>query len=263
MYRKKKGTALITGASSGIGLELAKVFAREGYDLALVARRRPKLEEVKKELERDHDIQVWPLKFDLSMMGAANELSRELDQDSIVVDILVNNAGFGSYGRFQEQDELTQLQMLRLNIESLTQLTRLLLPKMVERGSGRVMNVASTGAFVPCPYMAVYCATKAYVLSLSEALGEELKGTGVTVTALCPGGTSTEFFQRAGNLNSRITKNMMEADKVAELGYLALMKGKPVAVTGIKNWLAIQAPRLFPRKLVAAFVKRLQETPRK
>jgi short-subunit dehydrogenase len=186
-------TALVTGASSGIGLDLAKRFAAEGYDVALVARSEGKLKEVAAALEAEHKVRAHVVTADLAKAGAADALVAALDARGIDVDVLVNNAGYASYGAFAETDLADELAMIQVNVVVLTHLTKLLVRKMVAKRSGRVLNVASTAAFQPGPLMAVYYATKAYVLSFSEAIAEELRDTGVTVTALCPGPTRTAF----------------------------------------------------------------------
>ena len=187
------GTALITGASSGIGLELAKLFARDGYELVLVARRVERLEELGRELTQRHGVRCHTISVDLAQPDAAAEIVRRLEGAGPAVDVLVNNAGFGVLGPLATTEPETAGRMIRVNIEALTQLTRALLPGMLARRRGRILNVASTAGFAPGPLMAVYYATKAYVISFSEALAEELRGTGVTVTVLCPGPTRTEF----------------------------------------------------------------------
>ena len=198
--------ALVTGASGGIGFELARILARNGYDLVLVARSAEKLASVAEGLQRDHGIDVRVIVKDLAIPGAAAEIHEVLAADGLAVDILVNNAGVGLSGKFAEIGFDAEIGMLRLNVESPTVLTRLLLPSMLERGSGRILNVASTAAFQPGPLMAVYYASKAYVLSLSEAIANEVARTGVTVTALCPGPTVTGFASHAGTEQSRLFK---------------------------------------------------------
>ncbi|HZC76160.1 MAG TPA: SDR family oxidoreductase, partial [Ktedonobacterales bacterium] len=190
-------TALVTGASSGIGEELARLFARDGYDLVLVARGKTQLEALAAELRQRHGVSLTVLATDLAQPAAAQAIYDELTRAGITVDVLVNNAGYATYGSFTEIPAETELAMLQVNMAALTHLCKLFLPPMVRRGSGRVLNVASTAAFQPGPLMAAYYASKAYVLSLSEALANELRGTGVTVTALCPGPTRSGFQSRA------------------------------------------------------------------
>ncbi len=253
-------TALITGASFGIGLELARIFAREGHDLVLVARSADKLRQLASELEKAHSTRSLILAVDLSDPGAAAYVLDQTTRANITVDILVNNAGFGQYGFFAENDLEECLRQIQLNVTTLTHLTRLYLPEMIKRKSGRILNVASTAAFQAGPLMAVYYATKAYVLHLSEAIANELQGTGVTVTCLCPGPTATEFQERAKITGIRLAMHgTMDARTVAEDGYRALMAGKPVVISGFKNWLVAQSVRFAPRRMVAAVVRKLQE----
>src|SRR5271163_3897825 len=228
----ERKTALITGASFGIGLELARIFAREGYNLVLVARTADKLRQLASELEKAHGTRSLILAVDLSEPGAAAYVLDQTTRAGIDVDVLVNNAGFGQYGPFAENDLEECLRQIQLNITTLTHLTRLYLPEMIKRASsekttGRILNVASTAAFQAGPLMAVYYATKAYVLHFSEAIANELEGTGVTVTCLCPGPTSTEFQKRAKLEGIRLTKfGTMDAHTVAEDGYRVLIAGK-------------------------------------
>lgn len=241
-------TALITGASSGIGMELARVHAEQGGDLILVARRRERLEALKAELEAAHDVRVFVIVADLAQDGAPRkvyETVRELDVD---VDILINNAGFGLHGLFHTQDPEKLAQMVHVNVLATTMLTRLFVPHLIARGRGHIMNVASIAAFMPGPWQAVYYATKAYVLSLSEALADELRTTGVTVTVLCPGATETEFKERAqiGRVRG-FEMGAMSAREVAEYGYRAMLAGKRVVVPGWRNRLLTFLPRLLPR----------------
>jgi short-subunit dehydrogenase len=252
--------ALVTGASGGIGLELARILARNGYDLVLVARSAEKLATVAEGLERDHKVKVRIIVKDLAISGAAAEIHEALAADSVGVDVLINNAGVGLFGPFAELSVEGQVDMVRLNVESPTVLARLLLPPMLERGSGRILNVASTAAFQPGPLMAVYYATKAYLLSLSEAIANEVAGTGVTVTALCPGPTVTGFSSHAGTGQSRLFAGpTMDAKTVAEIGYAALMAGKPVVVPGIRNRILAFGVRLAPRQMVTQIARRMQE----
>ena len=253
-------TALITGASFGVGLELARIFAREAHNLVLVARSADKLRQMASELEKAHSTRSLILAADLSEPGAAAYVLDQTTRANIAVDILVNNAGFGQYGFFAESDLEECLRQIQLNVTTLTHLTRLYLPEMLERKEGRILNVASTAAFQPGPLMAVYFATKAYVLHLSEALANELEGTGVTVTCLCPGATATEFHKRANATGMRLlSMGTMDARTVAEGGYRALMAGKPVVISGFKNWLVAQSVRFSPRKLVTAIARKTQE----
>lgn len=252
-------TALITGASSGIGLELARLCAADGYALVLVARDQQALERVAAELRSAHGATVIVLPMDLSAAGAGDALVEELLHRNLSIDILVNNAGFALYGPFATTAWQTELQMLRVNIEALTALTKGLLPAMVQRRSGKILNVASTAAFQPGPLMAVYYATKAYVLSFSEALHEELRGTGVTITALCPGMTRSHFQARAGLERSRLLQfGMMEAAAVARAGYRGLMRDQALVIPGFKHAFLAFLVRLTPRAWVRRIVHGLQ-----
>jgi uncharacterized protein len=245
-----KQTALITGASGGIGYELAKLFAADGYNLVLVARSADKLNNLAADLAQTYGSSVTVLAKDLSDPAASAEIWADLQARGLTVDVLINNAGFGAHGLFAQSDLAEQLQMIHLNIISLTHLTRLLLPGMLERGFGRILNVASTGAFAPGPLMAVYCATKAYVLSFSEALSEEMRGTGVSVTALCPGVTRTGFQARAQVGNMRLLQGpAMTAAEVAKMGYKSLAQKQAVRVTGFANQLLVFGLRFTPRWL--------------
>jgi short-subunit dehydrogenase len=254
-------TALVTGASGGIGLELAREFARGGHDLVLVARSEDRLTEIASELEEAHSIAARALPIDLSSQNAAPELFEAVKETGTTVEALVNNAGFAMFGPFAKDDIVTQNEMMQLNMLTLTGITRLFLPGMIERRRGRILNVASTASFQPGPLMAVYYATKAYVLSLSEALAEELRGTGVTVTALCPGPTSSGFQGRAAMEDSKLVKGRRLATTadVAGAGYRACMAGKRVLVPGWKNNMLAQSVRLSPRALTPMMVKRVQE----
>ncbi len=199
-------TALITGASNGIGLELARIHASKGDNLVLVARNITRLNQLKLELENKFKISVLVIEKDLSKTNSANEVFNETSEKRIQIDYLINNAGFGDFGMFADSDLDKQLQMINLNIIALTSLTRLYLPEMTKRRSGKIMNVASTAAFQPGPTMAVYYATKAYVLHFSEAIANELKGSGVTVTVLCPGATESGFQAAADMQESKLVK---------------------------------------------------------
>lgn len=251
-------TALITGASSGIGYELTRLFARDGFDVVLVARDAERLEQVAREMRERHGATVAVLPKDLAEPGAVDEIAAALHAGGIEVDTLVNNAGFNVYGPFCETDGNREMAMLQVNLVALTRLTKLLLPAMARHGSGRVLNIGSTGSFAPGPFDAVYCATKAYVLSFSEAIAEELEGTGVTVTALCPGATRTRFAERAGMTGTPMFRGRVaEASDVAAVGYRALMDGRRVVVPGRMNALLAFSVRLSPRRLVASIGKRM------
>ncbi len=238
-------TALITGASSGIGLELARLFARDGFGLVLVARNQSRLNSLAQELRTAHHIPVCVILADLDQPGTANKIVEQLEQSGIAIDVLVNNAGTQLYAPFAEADGQKLIDLIQVNVTALTQLTHLLLPGMIQRRRGKILNLGSTGSFVPGPLNAVYCASKAYVLSFSEALAAELDGTGVTVTTLCPGATKTEFAARHGMQNVRLFQNAMPADKVALIGYRALMRGKRTVVAGIDNQIQILSFKLL------------------
>jgi uncharacterized protein len=253
--------ALITGASGGIGLELARLFARESHDLALVARNHDALNKIAEELRRSYGVQVKCCTKDLSVSSTPDEIYDALQTEGGNIDVLVNNAGFGWRGEFANMNPADAIEMIQVNITSLTHLTRLLLPGMIARKRGKILNVASTAAFQPGPLMSTYYASKAYVLSFSLALSEELKGTGVTVTALCPGPTATGFGKRAGFANEKIFGDMlsMDASTVALQGYHGLIKGRPLVITGWKNCLGTQLVRLLPRTLPGKLVKAIQQ----
>jgi uncharacterized protein len=253
-------TALITGASSGIGLELARIFAKDGYHTVLVARSGDKLQQLESEL-RKYGVEVRSITADLSRMDEVEKVYRQLQEENIAIDYLVNNAGFGEYGPFHQTAWAKEAMMIDLNVKSLTYMTKLFLDDMLPRRSGRILNVASTAAFQPGPNMAVYFATKAFVLSFSEAISSELEGTGITVTALCPGLTDTGFIQAANMEGSRLVKGrkMPSSAEVARYGYEALMKGKVVAIHGWLNKIAAASVRFAPRSLVRKAVRKIQE----
>lgn len=254
-------TALVTGSSSGIGFELAQLLAAGGADLVLVARSRERLESLAQTLQQGYGVAARIIAKDLALPGATDEIARQLQEAAIPVDILVNNAGFGSHGPFAEADAAEQLRMVQVNVTALTHLTRLFLPAMLQRRKGKILNVASTAAFQPGPLMAVYYATKAYVLSFSEALAEELDGLGVTVTALCPGPTMTEFQQRAGVGHTKLMQGrIMDAKTVAMAGYRGILQGRRLVIPGFRNRLLAFCVRLLPRKQVASIVRSMQET---
>ena len=256
-------TALITGASSGIGLELASIAAQDGHDLVLVARQRERLESVGRGLAEEYGVRVSVLPKDLAHPSAPAELWRGLADRGIAIDVLVNNAGFGVYGFFAQTSIDRELEMIQVNIAALTHLTKLVLPGMLERRRGRILNVASTAAFQPGPIMAVYYATKAYVLSFTEALANECSGSGVTVTALCPGPTQTEFEGRAGSPEQIMARKkgfVTSASDVAREGWRGMKAGRRVVIPGFANRLLVQAERITPRRLVTAMSRRIRET---
>jgi short-subunit dehydrogenase len=239
--------ALVTGASGGIGLEFAKLLAQAGYDLALVARSKDKLESIAADLRARHGIAVQTVVCDLAKPDAAREVVAQVP----ACDVLVNNVGFANNEKFWRIREADTLEELQVDVVALTQLTRLYLPAMLERKDGKILNVASTAGFLPGPNMAVYYAGKAYVISFSEALAEELRGTGVTVTVLCPGATATGFQARASANETMLFRlPMANAASVAKAGIDGMMRGKPVVVPGITNKLVMLAPKLVPRRLL-------------
>ena len=253
-------TALITGASSGIGYELALLFARDSFDCILVARSHDKLSELATRLEREHHVKTLVIAKDLARTTAIDEIFEEVTAASLTVDALVNNAGFTVYGPFVETDMQAELDMLQVNVVAVTALTKLFLKGMVERRSGRILNLASTAAFVPGPLMAVYYATKAYVLSFSQALRNELRGTGVSVTVLAPGATRTGFQERGSIENARLfRRGVADASAVALAGYRGLMAGKLLVIPGFGNKLLPLAVRLSPRQVVTRISRRLLE----
>jgi|SRR5579864_2385136 len=256
-------TVLITGASGGIGYELAKLFARDHHNLVLVARSGDKLAQVAAELQAQN-VTVKTFALDLATPLAPKFLFDQLQIHNIAVDILINNAGFGAFGEFAQMSNDEIFGQIQLNIIALTELSRLFLPPMLARRSGRMMNVASTAGFQPGPLMAVYYATKAYVISFSEALANEVRTSGVTVTCFCPGATHTGFAKRAGNDNSRVFKQLgaMNVDKVALDGYRAVMEGRTLAISGAHNWLVAQSTRFAPRKMVTAISRWISEPTR-
>jgi short-subunit dehydrogenase len=256
-------TALITGASSGIGYELAQQFARDKTNLVLVARDEARLNQIAHEIQSAHHVSVTVIRADLARAGAAAEIYAGTLRAGIAVDYLINNAGFGLGGSFLDTDLQGELDMLQVNIVSLVHLAKLYLRDMRERRSGGVLNVASTAAFQPGPFMAVYYASKAFVLSFTEALAEELRGTGLTATALCPGPTATDFQRRAKIENVRLMKSkplgMMSAAEVAETGYRGFLSGKAVVIPGLMNKMAVQSLRISPRAIVRKIARKLQE----
>ena len=256
MSAARPETVLITGASSGIGLELAKCFAADGSRLVLVARNTPALETLAGELRRDFKIEAIVLTADLSLPETPGKIYSDLKGRGIVVDVLVNNAGFGLQGPFTDLPLLRQLEIIQVNITALTELTGLFLGGMIERRRGGVLNVGSVAGFVPGPNMSVYYASKAFVLSFTEALAEELSGTGLTITVLCPGPTESNFGKVARGENRRkLNTSKMTSKAVAEAGHLAFRQCKCVAVCGLQNQIAAQLPRIIPRSIVRKITK--------
>jgi short-subunit dehydrogenase len=257
MIGSKEKYALVTGASSGIGYELAKLFAQDGKNIVVVARSQDRLEKLKTEIENKSGTKVIVLVKDLSKPDAPQEIFSELEKKNINVDVLVNNAGFPVYGKFAETNLKEELDMIQVNITSLTHFTKVFMKKMVENKSGWILNVGSIGSFGPGPLQSVYCASKAYVLSFSEALANELQGTGVSATCLCPGATDTRFYERGNVWNAKFAKTWKRTDaaKVAKVGYVALKSRRVMVVAGLRNSLMVFLPRFFPRKLATRVVR--------
>lgn len=256
--QRTQQTALITGASSGIGAEMARLFARKGYALVLVARTESALNALADELRAAHGVSVTVVARDLSLPDAAHAIFETVQHANITVDVLVNNAGYASYGPFVRADLRNELSEMQVNMMALTALTRLFLPGMVVRKHGGILNVASTAAFQPGPGMAVYYASKAFVLSFSEALAYEVSGAGINVTALCPGATRSAFFDRASMQDSRFVRgHMMDSATVARAGYEGLMHGKAIVIPGARNRILVVGSRFFPRGMVTRISARL------
>lgn len=254
-------TALITGASRGIGYELAKLFADDGYDVVLVARSQEKLEEVAKELEDTYSITAAAIPMDLSVPEAADELYDTVTSKNIQVDALVNNAALASYGHFCETDIEREREVLHLNVIALTELTKLFARTMCERGDGRILNVSSLGGALPTPKLTVYSATKAYVYSFSVALANELAEDGITVTVLVPGNTDTGMLERRGVENSAIPESdLNDPQEVAREGYDGLQQGETIVVPGgIKEKLLFELPRILPKTTTATVARKATE----
>ena len=264
MARRGDGqTALVTGASYGIGLDLAECFAKDGYDLILAARSESALKQEALRLAQQYGVKTVPIAIDLGAHGAGHRLADEVRARGLTVDVLVNNAGYGTAGAFAGSDEPTQLGMIDLNVRALVELTHLLWDGMLQRGRGGVLNVASTAAFQPGPLMAVYYASKAFVLSFSEALWEEARGTGVNVSCLCPGPTVSRFRERAGTDKTRLSTASvsMPSMAVAELGHRGFQAGQRVVVPGARNRMGAALARLLPNGLVLRVVRYLQSPP--
>lgn len=250
---------LITGASSGIGKELARIHAEKKRDLVIVARRESELKSLKQELEQAYGIVVEVLAKDLTQRGACQEIFDELNKEGITVDYLFNNAGFGGKGKFHEQDWSMLAGMIDLNVKAVSELSHLFLPGMVKRGKGRVLNTSSTAGFMPGPLQAVYFATKAYVNSFSKAVASELEGTGVTVTALCPGAVKTEFADTADLADTEMFKNAATPRSTAEKGYAAMEAGKLEVITefGLKVMIKGGIP-FTPERMGMNLIKKMQ-----
>jgi len=254
MIGGKDSYALVTGASTGMGYEYAKLFAKDGKNIVALARSRDKLEGLKRDLEKQHGtkVKVMVLVKDLSDPKAPQEVFSELEKAGINVDVLVNNAGFSVYGKFSDSDWQKEAEMIQVNILALTQLTKLFLKKMMEKKSGKILNISSGVGLIPAPWSSVYGGTKHYVLGFSNAIAHELKGTGVSVTCFCPGNTKTPFYERAGAEGAKMSKRRMlemDAASAARHGYKALAKGKPTAGAGLINSFLFFVVRLTPRSL--------------
>ncbi len=252
-------TALVTGAASGLGYELALLLAKDAFKLVLVDIDSKNLEEAKKKLIQEFNVEVITLAKDLSQPNIAQEIMNDIH--NMPIDVLINNAGFGLFGSFAETNWERESAMLHVHIITTTHLTKLVLEGMVERGSGRILNMSSLAAFQPGPLMSIYYASKGYMLSFSEAIANELKGTGVTVTALCPGPTKTSFQETVSedSKDNKITFNMADAKEVAIYGYKAMLKGKTYAIPGGFNKFLATLPRFVPRNAAASIVRIIQE----
>ena len=263
MARKKKGegqTALVTGASMGIGVDLAACFAKDGYDLILAARSEAALNDVAGKLARQYGVKVTPIVADLGVPGGGQSLADAIVAKSLMVDVLVNNAGYGKAGAFDGSDRATQLGMIDLNDRALVELTHIYWPRMLAMKRGGILNVASTAAFQPGPLMAIYYASKAFVLSFSEALWKEAEGTGVHVSCLCPGPTTSHFRERAGTGATRLSRlgTPMSSASVARMGYRGFQRNRRVVVTGVRNVLLAGLAPLLPRRTLLGMVHNMQ-----
>jgi short-subunit dehydrogenase len=255
-------TALVTGASAGLGAELARLFANDKHDLFLVARRRDRLEVLAQELSGRHGIRAQVFAADLGTPHGPAEVVAEVQRLGLAIDFLVNNAGFGTSGPFSKADIHREVEMLDVNIRALVELTHAFVRPMVERGRGRILNMGSTAGFQAGPFMATYYASKGFVNLFTEALSYELRGTGVTATVSCPGATATEFATVAGNEKSRLFRmGAASPAQVAKEAYRAMMAGKPMIVHGVKNKLAVQMLRVSPRSTVRAVAAALNPPP--
>jgi uncharacterized protein len=257
--QKTKGVALITGASSGFGKEFAKLFAADGYDLVITARPGSKIEAVARELRDAYDVEVYDREIDLSKPGSAKDLHAWVTSKKLTVTHLLNNAGIGVYGRFAENPLERENELLELNVVSLSELCHHFIPDMIKNGGGRILNVASIAAFQPGAYYATYFASKAYVLLFSEALALEYAKDNITVTALCPGVSRTNFFARAEMPRTSwiLRSYLMDPEYVAEVGYKAMMRGRVIAIPGIRNKVVAKSYRWLPRGVIARLTREL------
>ena len=257
-----RSAAIVTGASSGMGIEYAKLFARDGHEPVLVARREDRLAALAAELEKAHGVPAHVVAADLAAPAGIARVVDEVKRLGLDVEFLVNDAGFAVSGAFSESDLEHVLDMVKVNVIALLALTRAFLPDMIARGRGRILNVGSTAGFVPGPFMAVYYASKAFVNSFTEALWYELRGTGVTVTVSCPGATATEFAAVAGSDRSLLFRlGAADPADVAREGYRAMMRGDPLVVHGLKNRLLVQSLRVSPRRTIRSVAARLNPAP--
>ncbi|MBN1176012.1 SDR family oxidoreductase [Candidatus Woesearchaeota archaeon] len=255
-----KPYALITGATSGIGLSLATIHASRKGNLIIIGQNSRKLSEVKKELETQFKIKVVAFSVDLTKPDSVKKIVTRVREQNLSVKYVINNAGFGLYGLFRDTDIERELKMIDLNVKVVTELSKAFLPDMIAEGRGHIMNVASVASFIPGPLMSVYYATKNYVLAFSEAINNELKGTGVSVTALCPGPTETNFTKTArGEKAKMLSRNLMSAEEVAVIGYEGMLKKKAIVIPGFKNKLLAFLPRLLPRSNVVSIVRNVAE----
>jgi uncharacterized protein len=253
-------TALVTGASAGLGTHFARLFAQDGHNLVLVARRQDKLDQLATELRQMYGIHTTVITADLTDPKAPPHLYEELMRAGIEVEFLVNNAGFGTRGAFAELDLARELDLIELNVKALTHLTGLVLPAMIARRSGRILNVGSLAGFLPGPFMATYYASKAYVINFTEALAYELRGTGVTATVLCPGAMATEFAHVAGVENSALFTSSADPASVARYGYRSMLKGKTIAIPGARNKLSAESLRVSPRLVARVLAGHLNKS---
>jgi len=253
---KKNETVLITGASEGIGLEFTKIFAENGYDLILISRNSEKLNNLKSEINLKFDSHITIFSKDLSNINVLSELNSCLSRDETQIDILINNAGSGVFGEFSQTDFKKELDMINVNITALTYLTKIVLRKMLKSKKGKILNVASTAAFKPGPMMAVYYATKSYVMSFSKAIAVETRDTGIDISVLCPGPTKTDFLAKASENKIHTVKfnKSAAAHDVALYGYNAIMKNKAVAIPGITNKLLVFISKFIPEKIISIII---------
>ncbi|MDD2681059.1 MAG: SDR family oxidoreductase [Patescibacteria group bacterium] len=256
-----KNITIITGASSGIGLELAWILASNNHNLLIIARHEDKLNELAKAIQIKHQVTVDYLVKDLSKPESTQEIFKYCQEKQLFVDILINNAGFGDFCEFSDSNRQRQLDMINVNISSLVSLTHLFLKDMINNNEGKIMNIASAAAFQPGPLMSVYYATKAFVLHFSEAIANELKDKNITLTTICPGPTASNFKQSANLNNSRLMKkrNLPSSRSVAEFSYQAMIKGRVIAIPGFSNWLLSKLVNIIPRPLVVKMVRKIQE----